>query len=151
MKIRNIALLSISFTCLLAACGEKPAPPSPIIGTWQLISGTNIAKGVTTFTDYTKNQRMIKVINANHFAFLNHAINTQKDSSNNFDGGGGSYTLIGNDYTEHLDYYKDKNWEGKTFHFTVTFKDDTLIQKGLEKIENENVDRIIIEKYVKIK
>ena len=30
-------------------------------------------------------------------------------------------------------------------------KGDTLIQKGVEKVENENVDRIIIEKYVRLK
>jgi hypothetical protein len=151
MKIKNIALPVILFTCLLAACGEKPTPPSPIIGTWQLISGTNVAKGATTFTDYTKNRRMIKIINATHFAFLDHDIKVAKDSSNNFDAGGGSYTFSGSDYIEHLDYYKDQRWEGKTFHFTVTFKDDTLIQKGLEKVENTNIDRIIIEKYVRIK
>ena len=94
---------------------------------------------------------MIKIINKTHFAFLKHNLNTKKDSSNNFDAGGGSYTLKGNKYTEHLDYYSDKNWEGKSFDFTVTFKGDTLIQKGLEKVENENIDRIIIEKYLKIK
>jgi hypothetical protein len=119
-------------------------------GTWQLITGTTITKGVSVVTDYTKTSRFIKIINATHFAFLRHDLNTQKDSSNHFDAGGGSYTLKGNQYTEHLDYYSDKNWENKTFNFTVTLKGDTLIQQGLEKVENENIDRIIIEKYLRI-
>ena len=53
---------------------------------------------------------------------------------------GGSYTLNGDQYTEHLDFYSDHNWEGKPFTFTVTIKDDTLTQRGLEKVENENID-----------
>ncbi len=120
-------------------------------GTWQLVSGITITKGVSTVTDYSKNTRMIKVINDTHFAFLKHDLVTKKDSSNHFDAGGGSYTLKGNQYTEHLDYYSDKNWEAKAFNFTVTIKGDTLIQKGLEKVENEGIDRIIIEKYLKVK
>gem|GEM_PF-3390748 len=45
----------------------------------------------------------------------------------------------------------DKNWEGKTFDFTVSLKNDTLTQTGLEKVEKENINRTIIEKYVKVK
>ncbi|HEY2581628.1 MAG TPA: hypothetical protein VGI43_07470, partial [Mucilaginibacter sp.] len=120
-------------------------------GTWQLVSATNITKGVSSVTDYSKSQRMIKIINDTHFAFLKHDLDTKKDSSNHFDAGGGSYTLNGNKYTEHLDYYVDKNWEGKTFDFIVTMKNDTLFQQGLEKVESEGIDRIIIEKYIRLK
>ena len=125
--------------------------PVRLNGTWQLISGTTITKGISTFTDYTKNQCMIKIINDTHFAFLKHNLVTAKDSSNHFDAGGGSYTLKGDQYTEHLDYYADKNWENKPFTFTVSFKNDTLIQKGLEKVDKENINRVIIEKYVRLK
>ena len=119
-------------------------------GTWQLISGTMITKGVSSVTDYTKGQQMIKIINDSHFAFLSHDLNPPADSSNHFDAGGGSYTLTGDQYIEHLDYYKDRNWEGKTFTFTVTVQNDTLIQKGIEKVEKEGIDRIIIEKYIRL-
>jgi hypothetical protein len=120
-----------------------------ITGTWQLISDTIITKGVRAVTDYTKNQRMIKIINGTHFAFLKH--NTQKDSALKFDAGGGLYTLVGDKYTERLDFYNDKNWEHKSFNFTVSVKNDTLLQKGLEKVEKEGIDRVIIEKYIKVK
>jgi hypothetical protein len=123
---------------------------SPLNGTWQLISGTIITKGVSSVTDYTKGQQMIKIMNDSHFAFLKHDLNAPKDSSNNFDAGGGSYTLTGDQYTEHLDYYKDRNWEGKPFTFTVTVQNDTLTQKGIEKVDKEGIDRIIIEKYVRL-
>ena len=122
-----------------------------IKGTWQLITGTTITKGVSVVTDYTKNQQFLKIRYDTHFAFFTHKLNTPKDSTNHFDAGGGAYTLVGNKYTEHLDFYSDKNWEGKSFDFTIAFKNDTLIQTGQEKVEKENINRTIIEKYIKVK
>lgn len=150
--MKKLFLLFIPVIALTTACNTKTAASGPsaidLNGTWQLVSGTTITKGVNANTDYTKNQRMLKIINGTHFAFLKHS--TQKDSALNFDAGGGSYTLVGDQYTEHLDFYNDRNWEGKAFKFTVSLKNDTLIQKGLEKVEKENIDRIIIERYIKI-
>ena len=94
---------------------------------------------------------MIKIINDTHFAFLKHDVPVAKDSTNHFDAGGGRYTLSGDKYIEYLDYYSDKNWEGKPFTFTVSLKGDSLIQTGVEKVEKENIDRTIIEKYVRVK
>jgi len=139
---------------MLFSCNSKTKTDDQAIlltGTWQLITGTTITKGVSVVTDYTKNQQFLKIINDTHFVFIRHNLNTQKDSSNHFDAGGGSYTLVGNKYTEHLDFYNDKNWEGKAFDFTVSLKNDTLTQTGLEKVEKENINRTIIEKYVKVK
>jgi|SRR6185503_10236574 len=149
MKTRSFTFLAT--IVLLSSCSQKQEPANPMIGTWQLLTHTEITKGVSTVTDYTKDLKMIKIINSSHFAFLIHTVNTKKDSSNNFDAGGGAYTLAGDKYTEHLDYYKDKNWEGKSFDFTITFSGDTLIQKGLEKVDKENINRTIIEKYLKLK
>jgi hypothetical protein len=136
---------------LLLSCNTQTTATLRLNGTWRLISGTTITKGVSTVTDYTKDSRFIKIINDDHFAFLKHDLNSPKDSSNHFDAGGGAYTLTGNQYTEHLDYYSDRNWEGKPFQFTVTISNDTLIQRGMEKVENENIDREIIERYVREK
>jgi len=139
------------FFGLFLSCNSKTALPIRLNGTWKLVSGTTITKGVASTTDYTKETSMIKIINDAHFAFLKHDLNSPKDSSNHFDAGGGSYALTGDQYTEHLDYYNDRNWEGKTFHFTVSIKDDTLVQRGIEKVENAGIDREIIERYVRIK
>ena len=145
----NLLPIALPFFLLLA-CKPQPSTSVPIIGTWRLVSGTTITRGVSSFTDYTKDASMIKIINDNHFAFLKHDLNSPKDSSNHFDAGGGSYTLSGNEYTEHLDYYGDRNWEGKTFNFTVSISHDTLIQRGMEKVEKEGIDREIIERYVRV-
>ena len=149
--MKTFASTFLAAAALLAGCNANKQPENKLIGTWQLLNHTEITGGKTAVTDYTKGQKFIKIINATHFAFLSHALNTAKDSSNKFDGGGGAYTLAGDKYTEHLDFYKDKNWEGKSFDFVVSFNGDTLVQKGVEKVEKENIDQIIIEKYIPVK
>jgi Lipocalin-like domain len=150
--------LAFALSCLiLVSCGtksqqEEPKQTSlPIIGTWQLISGTLIEKGDTTVTYYTKDRSFIKIINGSHFAFLNHDLNKGKDSLASFGAGGGHYSLKDSTYTEHLEYCNEREWEGHDFEFTVTIKNDTLVQSGIEKVENAGVNRLNIEKYVRVK
>ncbi len=144
----------IFFTLVIFACSprkEESKITPPIVGTWKLLTGTLIEKGDTTITDYTKNLSFIKIINNTHFAFLNHDLSRGKDSSASFSAGGGAYELKDSSYTEHLEYCNAREWEGNDFHFTITIKDDTLIQRGVEKIESEGIDRLNIEKYVRVK
>src|SRR5258708_34231990 len=62
-------------------------PAMAINGTWQLASGTTITKGDYSFTDYTKGQKMISIINHSHFAFLKHDSNPPKASTIHFAAG----------------------------------------------------------------
>jgi len=151
MNARAPLLLLSIFSLLGCNSVKTEHAPVPLVGTWQLLSATTVENGKRTETDYTKGKRMIKIINDTHFAFLNHHLETPKDSSNHFDGGGGRYKLKGDEYTEFLDFYRDKNWEGKEFNFKVSIKNDTLIQTGVEKVEAAGVDRTITEKYIRIK
>jgi hypothetical protein len=142
---------------MLMACGTETArnatqpAPTPILGTWQLVTGTVIEKGDTTVTDYTGNVSFIKVINDSHFAFLQHDLSKGKDSAAVFAAGGGRYSLKDSLYTEHLEYCSAREWEGNDFAFTVSIKDDTLIQRGVEKVESAGINRVNIEKYVQVK
>lgn len=120
-------------------------------GTWKLIQATIIEKGDTTVTDYSTNKSFIKIINKSHFAFLQHDLNKGKDSTAAFVAGGGAYNLKDSTYTEHLEYCSAREWEGNDFIFTVTITKDTLVQQGIEKIESAGVNRINIEKYVRVK
>jgi len=144
-------LILIAFLLLSCNKTEKPKTSIELEGTWQLISGTVIDKGATTFTDYTKVHRMIKVINTTHFAFLNHDLTKGKDSTALFVAGGGRYELTGDQYVEHLEYCSDRVWEGNDFRFTVKIQNDTLTQSGIEKIEGTDVNRMNIEKYVRVR
>lgn len=154
MKV-SISILIISI--LLASCGfknndaEMKPKPLPIAGTWRLLTGTVIQNGDTTVTDYTKNISFIKIINDTHFAFLKHNTVHAKDSSNEFDSGGGRYTLKDSAYTEYLDYCLEKEWEGHKFDFTISINNDTLIQTGMEKIDGTNINRLNVEKYVRLR
>jgi hypothetical protein len=150
MKYMKFRFLSLLILLLLQSCNSREKMPLDLLGTWQLISGTVIEKGDTAVTDYTKTHRMIKVINKTHFAFLNHDLSKGKDSTVLFVAGGGRYDLDGDQYTEHLEYCSDRVWEGNDFRFTIRIQNDTLTQSGVEKIEGTNVNRLNIEKYVRV-
>lgn len=152
MKTKVFIFLYCAVALLSCKQAQTDVQPVQLKGTWQLLSATTKENGKQTVIDFTKgNKHMIKIINDSHFAFLNHDLDSAKNMNNRFDAGGGSYTLKGDQYTESLDFYKDKNWEGKTFNFKVTINKDTLIQTGIEKVEAAGVDRIITEKYVRVK
>lgn len=145
---------------LLAGCKSpetsktdiKEVAVSPIQGTWQLVSAVSITKGDTVATYPVKgvNEEMIKMLNGDHFAFLRHNV---KGSAGKraYDSGGGTYTLSGDDYQETLQFYSNSGWEGQSFKFKVSFKGDTLVQKGIEKIDSLKIDHEIVETYVRIK
>ena len=119
-------------------------------GTWKLLSGTTVEKNDTTVTDYSNGKSFIKIINKTHFAFIGHDLNNGKDSTVFFSSGGGTYQLNDSAYTEHLEYCNAREWEGNDFHFTVHISNDTLVQQGIEKIDSIGVNRINIEKYVRV-
>ena len=140
---------TVWFSCNVKT--ETSKMPLPIVGTWQLISGTTIEKGDTVVTYYTKNLSFIKIINETHFAFLKHDLTKGKDSTASFGAGGGRYFLKDSTYTEHLEYCNAREWESNDFTFTMSLKKDTLIQSGIEKVESAGVNRTNIEKYVRLK
>ena len=144
---------TVLFLVCMISCNEKSesnlkitTTGIPIQGTWKLLTGTIIEKGDTVVTDYTNGRSFIKIINDSHFSFLSHTL--RKDTTD-FSAGGGSYTLDGNNYTEHLEYCSATEWEGHDFFLTVTIHNDTLIQSGVEKIEAQGIDRINIERYIR--
>jgi hypothetical protein len=146
MKFKVGLLLLVAF---VVGCTNNPKPDS-LIGTWELIASTSTEKGKTVST-FDPKRKMIKIINPTHFAFLNHDISAGKDSTAApFSAGGGKYTLAENVYTESLDYFTDKRWEGNKFEFTVNLLNDTLIQRGVEKVDKLGIDHVIIEKYKRV-
>lgn len=138
---------------IFTSCGENSGKqkPLPLVGTWQLISATSTEKD-STFSTFNPNNKMIKIITPTHFAFFNHDLTQGKDSTTaTFAGGGGEYTLVDSVYTEHLQYFNLREWENHKFEFVVKIHNDTLTQSGVEKLEKLGIDRIIVEKYVRVK
>ena len=150
-QIRFIAISLMLISCNTSIQNnETSAAKIPIEGTWKLLTGTLIEKGDTTVTDYTKGKSFIKIINDTHFAFMEHDLNKGKDSAAEFSSGGGKYSLQDSLYTEHLEYCSAREWEGNDFQFTVTINNDTLVQQGVEKIDSLGVNRLNIEKYIRV-
>jgi len=154
--MKNLIAL-VSIPVILFSCNsssetrETASAKKPIEGTWRLLTGTLIEKGDTVVTDYTKGKSFIKIINDDHFAFLTHDLGKGKNADSMFVAGGGGYSFRDSSYTEHLEYCNDRQWEGNDFSFTVTIYNDTLLQKGIEKIDSIGVNRLNIEKYVRLK
>lgn len=156
IRMRILFFFLCSF--LIACSSPEPEAESKskdeklqIIGTWKLLSATTI-KPDTTIVDSVQHKEVIKIINPTHFAFLNHDLYGGKDSAKAFFvAGGGSYTLKGNAYQEKLNYCNFREWEGHTFDFTLTLNNDTLVQKGVEKVEELGIEHFLIEKYIRVK
>jgi hypothetical protein len=147
-----ILVLATLISCEQNKKTETPAEPvNPMIGTWELISGTTIQGKDTSVTDYTKNKKFLKIINGSHFAFVGHDLTKGKDTLAFYTSGAGTYTLTDSLYTEHLQFCSDRAWEGNDFPFTILIKDDTLTQTGIEKVEKIGVNRLNIERYAKLK
>ena len=151
-QLRIIALLALTSSCNSTVENSQPKSAKvPLEGTWRLLTGTLIEKGDTTVTDYTQGKEFIKIINDNHFAFLSHDLSKGKNADSLFSAGGGPYTLKDSTYTEHLAYCNDRQWENNDFNFTITINNDTLIQKGVEKVDSLGINRMNIERYVRVK
>jgi hypothetical protein len=154
MKFKTAVAFSL---CALLSCETKQGPEmtvaviNPLVGTWELVSGTTIQGKDSTTTDYTKSKKFLKVINQTHFSFVGHDLSKGKDSLAFYTSGAGTYTLKDSSYTEHLQFCSDRAWEGNDFNFTIVIRNDSLTQTGIEKVEKINVNRLNIERYVKIK
>ena len=156
MKIKNFIYFAL-VSCAVISCSSPSVKTNTqeaklsLEGTWKLLTGTLIEKNDTNVTAYTQGKSFIKIINGSHFAFMGHDLNKGKDSSVFYSSGGGKYELHDSSYTEHLEYCNAREWEGNDFHFTITIKNDTLVQQGIEKPEGTGIERINIEKYVRLR
>ena len=149
MKTEFGRIITILVVILCVGCNTKPTQP-PIVGTWELVAATTTEKD-TNFSTFDSRNKFIKIINPTHFAFLNHNLRAKEDTNaGTFTAGGGAYTLVDSVYTESLDYYIDRKWENNKFEFIVTMRGDTLVQKGIEKVDKLGIDRVIVEKYKRV-
>lgn len=147
-KTINALCICITVTGLFAC---KQQEKNKLNGTWKLISSESITNGQSKKTYPVKDQEMIKMFNDTHFSFFKHDIHKGKTSEAVFDAGSGTYSLKGNVYKEHLAYCNYRDWENHDFIFDLTIKQDTIIQRGIEKIDSLNVNREIVEVYVRMK
>ncbi|HUU29603.1 MAG TPA: lipocalin-like domain-containing protein [archaeon] len=134
MKSSQILLL-IS-VCALFACtaGEKK---NEIEGVWELVS----AKYTTPDTTFERTQAdwtAIKIITSSHFATVGQKPDRPKfggeitdsdyiNAYNTFSANGGTYTLEGDTYTEHLRFFSNPNRVNESASIKYQFDGDQLI------------------------
>jgi len=98
----------------------SPVKKSQLDGTWELVSGQPLPKGA----------RDIKIISGGHFIFVAYHAENGKPLYT----GGGTYTLNGSSYTEHMDFASDEisgaSLVGKDQKFTAKVDGDTFTQSG---------------------
>lgn len=135
--------------CADAAIHQEKEPA--LAGTWKLLTGTTIHGTDTVVTDYTAGKEMIKIITPTHFAFLLHDLNKGKDSTAMYTAGGGRVKITDSTYTEYLDYFNLREWEGGTFELKYNISGDTLFTSALEKVEALGVEHLNLEKLVRVK
>ncbi len=153
--MKYIPLIAIVVASLLS-CNEKKEPSaasttSPLNGTWKLISAKSVENKDTTITAPVAGQETIKIFNDSYFAFFTHDLKHGTDSPKVYGSGSGTYTLVNDVYSEHLEYCTYREWEDKDFSFVMQIKKDTIIQNGIEKIDSLNINHEIIETYVRIR
>jgi len=129
------AIIGFLLIILFAGC-STPLQKNKIEGVWELISQKWDGKEYVSGRD-------IKMITNKHFVWIYQdtaevksllAKKTQRDSIaayyDAFGAGAGTYKLIGNAYTETIEFFVDANYVGLSIDFTVKVEEDRLYQSG---------------------
>jgi hypothetical protein len=118
-KVLLVSATALAAVFLFSQTNGSDAKKSQLDGTWELVSGQPLPKGA----------RDIKIISGEHFIFVAYDMETGKPLYT----GGGTYTLNGGSYTEHIDFASEEiaaGLVGKDQPFTVKLDGDTFTQKG---------------------
>jgi hypothetical protein len=128
--------LVILLLCLFVAASVAQQKVK-IAGVWQSLSQKMDGKEVLT------SGKDVKYITAKHWIWIYLdkeklvsllAKKTQRDSISAyydaFGAGAGTYKLIGNTYTETIEYFSDPSYVGLSISFTVKVEGDKLYQSG---------------------
>ena len=145
MKTKLIQLFAVIL--LVVSCNS---PKSPNVGAWKLVSGQVMESGklVRTFPCDTLKGSQTKVWTDNYQEFVAELIKP-KDTINGY--GGGKYTLVGNHYTENLEYFPVKSAVGTSNKMLLEVKNDTLVQ-SYPTDENFKLGKSYrVEKYIRVK
>jgi hypothetical protein len=160
MKLIFGSIIIVFFFTLLSCDTEKK---NPIEGTWELVSAKYIM-GDSTSEYSQKDLHSIKIITKGHFAFLTQIGDRPKFTkmgndaemllaARTFGAGGGTYTLEGDTYTEHIQFFLEPNFIDMSIPFKVKVEDNQLIQTGTMPLKSagfRNQDSELYEVYKRI-
>jgi hypothetical protein len=155
--LRSMFTMTILFLAFSFGC--NPVEQSPIVGAWQLDHVKFIA-GDTLYLEApgTVSVDQIKLWSASHFVFVGQFVGDTSimddfglDTTVMDSYGGGTYTLEGNSYEEHIEFHTDPGSVGNTVKMLVEISNDTLVQTWPVD-ENGKVDsaNYRIERYIRL-
>jgi hypothetical protein len=155
ISIAIVAGISIG----LQACAPEKA--SPLEGTWELVDA-KYTPADPTFS--LSSYRQIKILTKTHWAFLSQEHSAPKltsgsdaellAASKTFSAGGGTYTLDGDAYTEHVEFFYTPNFVGALLKFKIKWDGQEWIQTGtlpLKALGLGDKDVELYERYRRIK
>jgi hypothetical protein len=123
---------------LLVGCGEEKK--GKLEGVWELVSARFTSPDTTIVTTPTE-WKQVKVITRSHFAFVGqepdramfHGKPTDAEllsAARTFFAGGGTYTLVGDTYTENIQFFFYPNYVGHSIAFKSQIEGDRWIMSG---------------------
>ncbi|MCX6333602.1 MAG: hypothetical protein NT092_04770 [Bacteroidia bacterium] len=125
----TLAMLTIALLTISAVPGttfKTKKQTLSVEGTWQLVS-YKYGSSTSGFIDCPEGFPRLKMINKTHFVWVNY--NTESGSITQ--SAGGKYTLIGNTYTEFLEFGLGMDQYLKTNpQYTLKIEGDILFQSG---------------------
>ena len=156
--IVSIAIGAAIFAGLQGCTQHKS---NPLEGTWELVDAKYTPSDPTfSLSSY----RQIKILTNNHWVFLAQDKSSPKltngsdaellAAAKTFSAGGGTYTLDGDAYTEHVEFFYTPNVVGATLKFKIKFEGDEWIQTGtmpLKALGLGDKDMGLYERYRRIK
>jgi hypothetical protein len=156
-------MMSIAITAAAAMCltGCAPEKASPLEGAWELVDAKYTPPD-PTFS--LSRQRQIKILTKTHWAYLSQDRSAPKltngsdaellAAAKTFGAGGGTYTLDGDTYTEHVEFFAAPNFVGASIKFKIKWEGDEWIQTGTLPIKALGLgdkDVELYERYRRIK
>ena len=138
MKILSILPMGLLLALLVNCAGERE---SKLEGVWELVSAKYTSPDTTIVTTPT-DWKQIKVITKSHFVFVGQepvrgkfrGIPTDAEllaAARTFFAGGGTYTLVGDTYTENLQFFFNPNYVGHSVPYKCQMEGDRWIQSGI--------------------
>ena len=140
---------------LLLNCGG--GHDSRLEGVWELVSARYTSPDTTVVTTPTE-WKQIKIITKSHFVFVgqepDRAIFGGKPTdaellaaARTFFAGGGTYTLVGDTYTESMQFFFYPNYVGHSIPFKSQIEGDRWIQSGTYPAKSIGLEEHEVELY----
>lgn len=133
-----VVRISIVAGLLIGTLGCASQRTNQLEGTWDLVEVRYTPPDPSfSFADW----RQIKILTKTHWVFLSQKRTAPKMTSSTndvellaaaraFGAGGGTYTLDGDTYKEHIDFFSTPNYVGMSIQWKIKWEGDDWIQTG---------------------